>query len=331
MKKYCAVLAALVVVITALPGITGCTPETRFEETRSLMDTYVKVVVYSNEKTATEAIDAAFARMSEIEKRASIYDPESEAFKLNQNGYLDGPSDDLYQLINLSLDYHRLSDGYFDITVQPLLDLWSAGLWKESPEAQQNKIDQTMGLIDSDKIDVARDRISLKVSGMKITLGAIAKGYAVDEALKVIKSKGIKYALVDAGGDLAALGSKPGGDNWDVALVNPDDTTQSLAAFGIVSKAVATSGNYARYFNPEKTVHHILNPKTGYSAGECISVTIIAENCTNADALATSVFVMGPENGMKLVESLDNVECLIVDNNRNIYRSSGLSEYLTEK
>jgi thiamine biosynthesis lipoprotein len=117
---------------------------------------------------------------------------------------------------------------------------------------------------------------------------------------------------------------------WNVSLVNPDDTSQSLANFRFADQAVATSGNYERYFDPAKEVHHIVNPKTGYSASECISVTIIAENCTQADTLATSVFVMGTENGLSLVESLNDVEALIVDSDRVIYQSSGLSDYLLE-
>ena len=171
------------------------------------------------------------------------------------------------------------------------------------------------------KIIIEDNTISFKEEGTKITLGGIAKGYAVDEALEVLRGMGIKYALVDAGGDIGTLGSKPDGELWNVALVNPDDTSQSLANFRFSDKAVATSGNYERFFDPEKTAHHILNPKTGYSASGCISVTIIAESCTQADVLATGVFVMGPENGMELVELLDDVECLIVDADRAIHQS----------
>ena len=308
-----------------------------FEETRSLMGTYVKVVVYSDEKTAEEAISAAFARLEEVEKIASIFDEESEAFKLNQDGLLDTPSDELLQLINMSLDYSELTKGSFDITCQPLLDLWEykpdadKQFWELDEATQTERINETLKLVGSDKIVVEENRIYFKEEGMKITLGGIAKGYAVDEALKVIKGMGIRYALIDAGGDIGTLGSKPEGELWSIALVNPDDTSQSLATFKVSDKSVATSGNYERYFDPEKEVHHILNPKTGYSAAGCISVTIIAESCTQADALATGVFVMGAQEGMGLVESLDDVECLIVDADRIIHQSSGLSRYLNER
>jgi len=142
---------------------------------------------------------------------------------------------------------------------------------------------------------------------------------------------GIKHALVNAGGDMATLGSKPKGEPWFIALRNPDDETQSLANFNLANQAIATSGNYERYFDPEKKAHHIINPKDGYSAQECISATAIAQTATQADALATGIFVMGPEAGVELVDSLSNVECLIVGADRKtIYVSSGLSMYLAE-
>jgi len=271
--------------------------------------------------------------MEEIDGIATTWDSEGEAFKLNQNGYSDTPSDELLELINLSLYYSELTDGSFDITVQPLLDLWSYNpdadkqFWELDESAQKVEINKALKLVGSDQIIIEDNTIRFKEEGVKITLGGIAKGYAVDEALEVIKDMGIRYALVDAGGDIGTLGSKPEGELWQVALVNPDDTSQNLATFRVHDKAIATSGNYERYFDLEKEVHHIINPETGSSATGSISVTIIAKSSTQADTLATAVFVMGAEDGMNLVESLKNVECLIVDADRKIYQSSGLSQY----
>jgi thiamine biosynthesis lipoprotein len=333
MKKSYKIIACLLMLLIVFLGTASCTtkPLMKFEDTRDMMDTFVTITVYSDEKTAEEAISAAFARMEEIERIASIFDEQSEAFQLNRDGYVDAASDDLLQLLTMSRDYSQMTDGCFDITIQPLLDLWAGGLWKESAEVQQSRIDETMELVGWDKIGIEGNRIYFTVEEMKITLGGIAKGYAVDEALEVLSSMGIKHALVNAGGDMATLGPKPNGELWNIALANPDDTSQCLANFNVSDKAVCTSGNYERYFDPEKTAGHIINPKTGYSANECISVTIVAENCTHADALATGVFVMGPDNGMELVESLDDVECLIVDPSRVIHYSSGLSNYLIQR
>jgi len=331
MKKCHPIIVGLAILLAVALGSISCIakPPTKAEQTRSLMDTFVTITVYAeNETTAGEAINAAFARMEELETRASIFDEQSEAFQLNRDGYLDTPSDDLLELLTMSVYYSQMTDGHFDITVQPLLDLWAGGLWRESEEIQQSRIDETLGLVGWDKVGIEDNSIYFKADGMEITLGGIAKGYAVDEALEILEDMSIKHALVNAGGDMSTLGSKPDGEPWQVALVNPDDTSQSLATFAIKDKSVATSGNYERYFDPEKKAHHIINPRTGYSATECISVTIVAEDAAQADALATGVFVMGPEKGMNLVESLDDVECLIVDTERVIHRSSGLPQYI---
>jgi len=169
---------------------------------------------------------------------------------------------------------------------------------------------------------------------MAVTLGGIAKGYAVDEAMEVLKEFDIKQALINAGGDLYAMGTKPDGTSWTVKLENPDDSDNAdtdikpLPTFAFADKAVATSGNYYRYYDPEKEVGHIMDPRTGYTTNICISVTIIADTCMEADALATSVFVMGPDDGMNLIESLKDVEGLIIDSGRKVTKSSGLLEYI---
>jgi thiamine biosynthesis lipoprotein len=330
-KPRLIIVSVLALLVTTL-SVTSCTTAlSKFEDTRSMMDTFVTIIVYApDEEKANAAIAAAFSRMEEIEKIASIFDEEAKAFRLNRDGYLEAPSEDLRQLITLSLNYGKLTDGAFDITVQPLLELWEAGLWQEPEEVQQQRINETLKLVGWDKIGVSDDQIFFQEAGMKITLGGIAKGYAADEALKAIRAMGIKNALVNAGGDMTILGSKLKGEPWLIALVNPDDPTQSLANFSITNKAIATSGNYERYFDPEKEAHHIINPKTGYSAQGCISTTAIADSGTQADALATSLFVMGPEEGVALIDSLSNVECLIVSTDRTIYVSSGLSAYLAE-
>ena len=302
----------------------------KFEKIRPLMGTFASITVYApDEESGIDAIDAAFSRIEAIESRASIFDENAEAFRLNRDGYLNNPSDDLLKLTAMSQNYYRQTDGYFDITVQPLLDLWGAGeLWKESPEIQQEKINVAAKLIGSDKINITQDRISFMAEGMKITLGAIAKGYAANEALHILESRGIEHAMVDIGGDISVLGPKPGGEPWHIAIINPDDTSQPLATISLSGKSITTSGNYQRYFTPDKKVHHIMNPKTDYSANECISATVIAEDGTLADTLATSVFAMGPEAGLELVEALGNAECLLVNADRVVYKSSGLSDYL---
>lgn len=338
MKTLLTYLSLLLVPVFFVPFFTGCDNEVleRFEDTRDMMDTYVRVVVYAEETKAQEAIEAAYSRMEEIERIATTWDSEGEAFRLNETGYLENASEELIELLELSIEYNKITGGSFDITVQPLLNLWQydaeaeTQFWELDEATQLDRVAETMLVTGSDRIHIQGRSVRLD-EGTLITLGGIAKGYAGDEALETLVDMGIKHALVDAGGDIKTLGSLPDREPWGIALVNPDDTTQLLAAFNVAGMSVTTSGNYERYFNPEKTVHHILNPHTGFSATDCISVTIIAECGARADALATSVFVMGPVEGLALVESLDNVETMIVDSNRDIYRSSGLSRYLSEE
>ena len=338
-RRYFNIFLSFLVVISLLLTSVSCAlkaaAEEKYEEGRAnLMNTFFNVTVYSDDKDlAKSAIKAAYARMEEIAAIASIFDPNAEAYKLNQNGFIDHPSPDLLALIRLSIEYNKITDGAFDITVQPLLDLWGnldLKLWEKPMEVQKAMVNEGMPLIGSDKINITQDRVSFKVPGMKITLGGITKGYAADEALKIIESMGIKHALVAAGGNIGALGTKTNGEPWKIALVNPDNTDDSLAVFQFSNMSVSTSGNYERYFSPDKKVNHIMDPRTGFSVSSVISVTIISDSGTQADALSTSVFVMGVKEGMKLVESLNNVECLIVDFDRKIHVSSEIDKYLVQ-
>jgi thiamine biosynthesis lipoprotein len=165
--------------------------------------------------------------------------------------------------------------------------------------------------------------------GMKIALGGIAKGYAVDQAVEVLTSEGIASCFVDAGGDGRYVGTKPDGNMWTVGLQNPDKQGDFITVMYLKDMAVATSGNYERYFSDAAKVSHISDPRTGYSVNELISATVIAETTMDADALATTVFVLGEEEGLQLIESLDGVECLIITSDKRILRSEGFVEYET--
>ena len=301
----------------------------RVEETQQYMGTYVSIIIYADENCGNEIIESAYKKIEELERIASSYDENSEICRLNQQGYLDEASDELLEMIDLSIEYYNITDGSFDITIEPLLKLWSEGLWKESEEAQAKKISEVLMLVGSDKINIEDRKIEFELDGMSVTLGGIAKGYIIDKAMDVIQEAGVENALINAGGDIVSIGTKGDGEMWNISLENPDNTDESIASFSFAGKAVATSGNYYRYFDPKKEFHHIIDPKTGFSADKCISVTVIAETCTEADTLATSIFVMGSQDGLKLIESLDNAEALIIDSERNIYKSSGLSKYLS--
>jgi thiamine biosynthesis lipoprotein len=322
----------LILFILLISGaVSSCSvPLDRFEETREKMGTYVNIVVYAGTDNAREIIDKGFDEIDRQSKISSNYDPESSVSELNQEGFIIDAPAELIEIVRLSIEYNKISSGAFDISVDPVLKLWSEGLWQESEEVQQQKMDEALKLVDSTMISIDGQNIKFEKDGMSVTLGGVAKGYIVDKVLGSLKTAGIKNALVNAGGDIATLGAKPDGSKWIVSLENPDDPDEKIATFGVKGEAVTTSGNYYRYFDPEGEFHHIIDPRTGYSANECISVTIITENATIADILSTSVFVLGPEDGMMLVEELNDVEALIIDSRRNIAMSSGIDKYLIE-
>jgi len=319
----------ITILFSLLFALASCGPVLeRTEDTRDKMGTYVNVAIYSSLTNPGEVIEGSFKKIDDLSKILSNYDPQSSVSLLNINGVIDNAPQELIEVISLSKQYNEITDGAFEITVDPLLKLWSEGLWKESEEVQEQKISDALELVGSDKIKIDGTAIKLEKNGMSVTLGGVAKGYIVDKMIEYIKENKVKSALVNAGGDIMALGSKPGNEKWTISLENPDDTSQKIATFGVTGKAVATSGNYYRYFDPSKEVHHIIDPRTGYSANLCISATIIADSATIADILSTSVFVLGPVDGMELVENLDNVEALIIDNDRNITKSSGMDKYI---
>ncbi len=324
------VIPVLIFILISVLFTSCSVPLERFEETRDKMGTYVNIVIYTAEDNTREIIEEGFRVIDEQSKISSNYDPESSVSKLNQDGFINDAPSELVEIIRLSIEYNKISRGAFDISVDPVLKLWSGGLWQESEEIQQQKIDEALKLVDSTMISVDERGISFGKDGMSVTLGGVAKGYIVDRVLESIKDAGIKNALVNAGGDIATLGTKPGGEKWIITLENPDNPEEKIASFAVEGEAVTTSGNYYRYFDPEGEFHHIIDPRTGFSANECISVTVITENATIADILSTSVFVLGPDDGMMLVEELDDIEALIIDSDRNITRSSGLDKYLIE-
>jgi thiamine biosynthesis lipoprotein len=318
MKKifvFCAILMIL----------AGCASLKKTEQTKELMGTFITITVYSPDpKSAQESINLAFNEIGRIESLLSNYINTSQVYQLNLNGEIDNASDELILLLGKSFRYGDMSYGAFDITVQPILDLYDDSFNKLQRPPTDDEIKSTLKLVGYEKIFIKNRHVEFLQDGMKITLGGIAKGYAIDRAIKVLKDQGIEHALVNAGGDLRAIGNK-GNENWQIALQNPRDKNYFITVIPINNKSVATSGDYERFFDDSKQFHHIIDPKTGYSATDLISVTIIADTALEADALATSVFVMGRDQGLQLVESLENVEGLLITKDKDIIKSKGFT------
>ncbi|WMW25897.1 FAD:protein FMN transferase [Methanolobus sediminis] len=300
-----------------------------YSQTRSLMDTTVTItVVSSNETSATETIDNAFEKIKYVDELMNNYDNNSEISILNKEDEVTNADPELVNVINRSKYYSEKSNGAFDISIQPILDLWASkyapGGTNQPPTPDE--INETLKLVNYSAIIVEGNNVSMK-EGMKITLGGVAKGYAVDAAIESLKSDGITSGFVNAGGDGRYIGTKPDGTQWRVGLQNPDKSEDAVTIMNIQDVAVATSGNYERYFSDEAKVSHIADPRTGYPSSNMISSTVIGGTAMDADALATSVFILGEKDGLAMIEKLDGVECLIITNDKEIIKSSGFSTY----
>jgi thiamine biosynthesis lipoprotein len=316
----------IIITILLLLLLTSCTSIKKTEKTQELMGTFVTITVYDEDKDkAEQAIEKAFREIKRIENLLSSFKNDSELYLLNNYGYITEPSKDIIYNLEKSVYYGNLTDGSFDITVKPILDLYSRSFKNYGKPPTDEQIKKTLLYVDYSKIRINKENnVIVLADKMKITLGGIAKGYAIDKAIELLKEQEIKHALINAGGDMRAIGNK-GKDNWQIALQNPRKKREHIAIISINNKSLATSGDYERFYDDSKEFHHIIDPTTGYSAQELISVTIITDKAIDADALATSVFVLGKEKGLELIESLDNVEGLIITKEKEIIKSSGFT------
>ncbi len=331
-------LVCLLIVVFVLTHLLFPPDLAPYHEQREMMDTWVSITVFDSDEThAQAAIHAAFSRMEAVVAIASSSDPSAEVARLNATGRLASPSPDLIDIIERALAIFDLSQGTFDITIDPLLDLWrydpsaEVQFWDIPPAEQEQVIAETLTVVGADRIVLRsepRSEIEL-APGMSITLGGIAKGYAVDQGLQVLIEQDIEHALINAGGDIAVVGGKPGGQPWEVALQDPENSANVLAEFELVDGAIATSGNYLRFFDPEAQVGHIMDPRTGQSAHLSSSATVIAPTCTDADALATAVFVLGPKTGIEIIDQLEGVEAMVLafEDPLSVSRSRNLGNF----
>jgi thiamine biosynthesis lipoprotein len=285
-------------------------------ESRIMMDTVVTLRIYQGDgQQIDQAVEAAFAEIKRLEGILSIWVADSDISKINENAGR-GPvsvNPETWQAILGIQDLSRLTGGAFDITIGAVMRLWDF----QSPQPQmppEEAIRRNLALIGAQQVllDSSLSRIGLRHRGAAIDLGGAAKGYAVDRAVEVLKEWGIGAAVVDAGGDIGLLGQKPGGEPWKIGIRHPRDSGTTIEVIEVDSGAVATSGDYERYFIQDGVrYHHILDPRTGLPARHAVSVTILARTALEADILSTAVFVLGPEKGMILIEQLGQVEGVI--------------------
>jgi FAD:protein FMN transferase len=299
------------------------------------MGTEVHFIAYTtarlDEPAVREAMHRAHAEVVRIEGIMTSWRKDSEVGQINENaGKPVHASDETLSVIEKSLWAGNISGGVFDITFHALGDLWRFGDAAQStPELPDAKtVAEKKKLVDyrKVKVDAAAHTVSI-ANGMRIDLGGIAKGYAVDRAAAVLKAAGLTDFLAQAGGDLYGAGRKPDGSPWVSGIRDPRGKEgEFFATLELTDHAFSTAGDYARaFFVGGKRYHHIIDPRTGYPATACRSVTVWAADALTADAVDDAVFILGPENGLKLVESLPDVGAVIVDKDNKVLVSQRLN------
>ena len=332
MKSFKKLLSTSLLLILSITLIS-CSKEDKNEplsKTDYFMGTIIKVTLY--DKKDSKIIDRAFEKVKEIEELVSINRNGTELDKVNENAGIAPThvSKDTFNIVKKGLEYSNLTNGYFDITIGPLVKLWSIGL----PEAKvptQAEIDEKIKYINYKDLvlDEANQTVFLKKKGMLIDLGGIAKGYTADEIASILKEEGVEQAIINLGGNVYALGEKEKNTPWKIGVQNPlENRGEIVGSLSLSNKSIVTSGIYERFIEDgDKRYHHILSPFDGYPYDNNIAgVTIISDKSIDGDALSTSVFAMGVDEGLKFVNNNPEIEAIFVTKDNKIYLSENVKD-----
>ena len=307
-----------------------------------VMGTFVHVVVVANDSdTAREGVAAAMKEIRRVDELMSDFKNDSDIGRANAEAakHPVQVSESTYEVLQRSVEFSKLTDGAFDVTVGPLVDLFrtskKTGI---APTEEQIAAAKTKVGFEKLELDDQNRTIRFSVQGMRLDLGAIAKGYAVDEATEAAQRCGALGAMVDIGGNIRCFGWPPKGrDHWLIGVQDPNSAVEGVGGGGllftlkITNASMATSGDYQQFALVQgKRYSHILDPHTGVSAEGLSSVTIITNNATDADALSTSVSVMGPQKGLALIEKFPGTEAILISSGPKyeITKTTGVDRYL---
>ena len=285
-------------------------------------------VVAKDSVQAHSYIDLAVSEITRIENLISSWDSKSQTSEINRNAGVKPivVDQELFDLIKRSISISKLTDGAFDISYASMDRIWKFdGSMTEMPSEDLIKASVAKVGFDNIVLDATKHSVFLKLEGMKIGFGAIGKGYAADKAKALLIKEGVVSGIINASGDMNTWGKQINGEEWKVAITNPLNKDKAFGLLPITDGAVVTSGNYEKNVTFKgKRYAHIIDPRTGYPSSGIISVTVFAPKAELADALATSVFVMGKEVGLNRINQLQNIECIIIDDNGNLFKSNNI-------
>ena len=295
-----------------------------------VLGTVIQLKIFG--ENAKLAINESIKRLLEIDDKMSVFKEDSEVSKINRNagGEYQKISEDTYYVLETSLKYCNMSQGVFDPTIRPLVDVWGFGRENQKVPSK-NEIEKAKKFVNYNDLetDKAKKAVRLNKENQSIDLGGVAKGFAADEIRDILVSNNIKNAIIDLGGNIFALGNKQNGMAWNIGIQDPLATSgEHMGIISVFNKSVVTSGNYERFFEANgKRYHHILDPRTGHpSESGVISATIISDNSIDGDALTTCAYVMGLETGYELIESLDGVDAIFITEDKRVFTTSGIKD-----
>ena len=300
----------------------------RVRQTRTQMGTLVTIsAVHPDEAAARAMVVATFDEMERLEGLLSRHRTGTPIWSLNETGVVHAPPREVLDVVSTGLDYSTLTGGAFDITIAPLLNLYNSSFSQTGVAPSQDDVRRALALVGSQHVRASEREIAFEMPGMAVTLDGIAKGYIVDRAVEVLGQRGAERVLVNAGGDMASAGEPLESDAWRIGLQDPRVAKGSLGTLRLRGESVATSGDYVQYLTPDMSLHHIIDPRTGSSPAHTSGVSVVAPSAMVADALSTATLVLGPGEGMDLLDRLDGIEGMIVAKDQSILRSRGLSRY----
>ncbi len=339
MNKFTVLLLTMSLLTALLSGCTGNTNSsgqtvTPVSETFFIFDTVVTIKIYDKRAT-TKNFQELEALMKDIDSKINRSNENSEIYAVNANAGIAPVqvSQETFDLVKIAVDYAQQTGGLLDPSIGPLVSLWNIGHeGAHVPPAAD--IEAAQKLVDYHKIELNEDslEIYLQDKGMDIDLGSYGKGFAADLIYDYLQAQGFESAIIDLGGNVFAMGNKPGGREWNVGIQHPDQKRGiDIGTLKVTDKSMVTAGIYERFFVENgKTYMHILDPRTGYPVDNNISsVTIIADSSTAADTMDTSLLIMGIEDGLKFAKE-NNTEALFITKDKKLYATPGFKEMLNK-
>ncbi len=320
---------AIALIAAALLGLAGCARQVAVQRTEPVMGTDVTItVVAPTTKEGEEAIDAAMEEIKRIDRMMSLYRDDSEITRVNRAAgeHAVQVSPEMIDVVEEARKASELSGGAFDITIGPLVVLWQMKL-RESSVPSDKEIKAVLRRVNYRDLLIDRKGPSLFLTkkGMIMDLGGVAKGYAADRAAEVLKKRGVLNALIAVAGDIRAMGKREDGKPWRIGVQHPREAGKLLTTLELSDRSISTSGDYERFtIVYSKRYHHIVDPRTGRPSEGVESVTLVGGRGAAIDPLTTALFILGPEQGMKIVKA-QGYEAIFVDDTGKTVTTPGLS------